>query len=343
MNKKYAVILLGLVLLSTSFSNALNASEAIGINDKIQMHIENTINSFKDVSSNEWYISKVAKLVALGGINGYEDGTFRPNNTITQGEFIKIVVAVFNGEEAPVATGQHWAMNYIKKAQELNYIDAEEYKAADLDKPITRYQMSKIVVRVASSRGESFKSDIQDYVYQIKDYQAVPAEYSSEVLKAFTQGIITGYTDGEFKGRQGLTRAEASTVIVRIFDKTERILPAQPITTSEIKKIEEAISNPSAIHDVFEIKHAQIFSYNPYESDLYINHGTTFFKVKGLNNLYIIQDNNIIRVMESYPNPDGFRYHVIPDGITLNEIDYFGNVEYRNDTMIIIPNPFKQR
>lgn len=341
MNKRYAVILLGLVLLSTCFSNALNVSDAIEINNTIQMHIESTINSFKDISSNEWYISKVAKLVALGGINGYEDGTFRPNNTITQGEFIKIVVAVFNGEEAPVATGQHWAMNYIKKAQELNYIDAEEYKAADLDKPITRYQMSKIVVRVASSRGESFKSDIQDYVYQIKDYQAVPAEYSSEVLKAFTQGIITGYTDGEFKGRQGLTRAEASTVIVRIFDKTERILPAQPITTSEIKKIEEAISNPLDIGKSFRITNAQIFSVNPYEMMIYEGIIGNSIKVKGLNNLYIIKDNKIIKMMESYPNPDGFRYHVIPDDISLNEIDDFGNVEFRNDTMIIIPNPFK--
>ncbi len=341
MNKKYAGILLGLIILSSSFSNALNITDAIEINNTIDIHIENTLNSFKDISSDDWYLSKVAKLVALGGINGYDDRTFKPNNAISQGEFIKIVVAVFNGEEASVSSGQHWAMSYVRRAEELGYIDAGEYKAANLDKPITRYQMAKIAVSVATDRGETFQSNMQDYVYQIKDYLAVPADYSSEVLKAFTQGIITGYTDGAFKGSQGLTRAEASTVIVRIFDEAERVLPETPVATSEIKKIEEVISNPEAIHDDFEIEYAQIFSVNPYETDLYTNHGTTFFKVVGLSNLYIIKDNSIIRVMESYPNPDGFRYHVIPDDIILSEIEQFGAVAFDNDTMIVLPNPFR--
>ncbi len=345
MKKRMLVIITTVLLvLSIGSSIALTSEQTFKqVADNVDTHITSTLNRFKDIASEEWYVSKVAKLVALGGIDGYTDGTFKPNNSITQGEFIKIVVAVFNGEEVSVSSGQHWAMNYVEKAEELSYIGEGEYKASDLDKPITRYQMSKIVVGVATSRGETFLPNRADYTYQIKDYPYVPEEYRCPVLKAYTQGIITGYPDGEFKGRQGLTRAEASTVIVRIFDEAERILPAAPVATSETKKIEEAISNPSAIGKSFKIISAQVFSVNPYEMMIYEGITGNSIKVKGLNNLYIIKDNKIIKLMESYPNPDAYIYHVIPDDVKLNEIDEFGAVAFGNNTMVIFPNPFKSR
>ena len=45
---------------------------------------------FKDVKPNDWFTSPISKLVKMGGIGGYPDGTFKPNNTITGAEFIKI-------------------------------------------------------------------------------------------------------------------------------------------------------------------------------------------------------------------------------------------------------------
>jgi len=343
MKKRMLVLLTAMLLVSSVFGSIAvipqrNFQEVI---DNVKIHITSTLNRFKDISSSEWYLSKVAKLVGLGGINGYTDGTFKPNNLITQGEFIKIVVAVFEGEQQPASKNEHWAMNYVRQAEKLEYIDAGEYKASELDKAISRYQMSKIVAKVATARGEDFLPNRADYIYQINDYGYVPETYRCPVLKAFTQGLISGYPDGQFKGSQGLTRAEASTVIVRLFDESERVKPKEPVATSEIKKIEEVISNPSAIHDVFKVTTAIIYSSNPYETDTYTAHGTTFFKVKGLNNLYIVKDNKIIKIMNSYPNSDGFRYHTVPVDIELSEIEYFGAVEYYNDTMFIFPNPYK--
>lgn len=48
-------------------------------------------NIFSDVSRSDWFYDQVVGSVKYGWINGYADGTFRPNNTITRAEVTTIV------------------------------------------------------------------------------------------------------------------------------------------------------------------------------------------------------------------------------------------------------------
>lgn len=339
--KKKIVALITVVLLGLSSisSFALNLDNYKQVMDNLTSHINTTLSKFQDISKNEWYVNTVAKLVALEGINGYSDGTFKPNNNMTQAEFIKTVVAVFDSPQVIPSKG-HWATNYISRAEKLEFLDAGEYKEGDLDKPITRNQMARIAVRVASSRGETFLPNRADYIYQIKDYNAIPEDYRCPVLKAYSQGIIAGYPDGEFKGSQNLTRAEASTVIVRIFDEAERVLPKTPIA-SEIKNAGEVITNPEFFSSDYNIKYAQVLTSNPYDMELHKVQTATFIKVKGIGRLIIVQNNKLIQFINPYPNSDGYTYHALPDNINLSEIDYFGIADYYSDTLMLIPNQFK--
>ena len=59
--------------------------------------------SYTDVPENAWYTGYVNKISELKGFAGYEDNTFRPDNQITQEEFVKTVVALTVGEQ-PEAT-----------------------------------------------------------------------------------------------------------------------------------------------------------------------------------------------------------------------------------------------
>jgi hypothetical protein len=43
--------------------------------------------SLTDIAGH-WAESNIKKLVSLGAISGYPDGTFRPNNNITRAEFV---------------------------------------------------------------------------------------------------------------------------------------------------------------------------------------------------------------------------------------------------------------
>ena len=48
-------------------------------------------NIFSDVSAGDWFYNQVVGSIQYGWISGYEDGTFRPNNTITRAEVTTIV------------------------------------------------------------------------------------------------------------------------------------------------------------------------------------------------------------------------------------------------------------
>ena len=60
--------------------------------------------TFSDVDANASSGVAIYKLVNAGILNGYEDGTFRPNNPLTRAELCKIVNLVFKYTEAEELT-----------------------------------------------------------------------------------------------------------------------------------------------------------------------------------------------------------------------------------------------
>lgn len=203
---------------------------------------------FSDIKSTDWYINTVSKLVGLGGIDGYPDGTFKPNGSITRAEFTKILVSSL-GFNNPTKTGNHWASGYITKAEEIKLIEKGELK--NIDSAISRNEMAKMCANALDYLKESHVDNREDYKYQIKDFDKIPKEYQDYVLKAYTKGIISGYPDGNFKGNQGLTRAEASTVVIRVLDADERKTPEKPnntktteLTDEDIKRLQSYPLNP---------------------------------------------------------------------------------------------------
>ena len=51
---------------------------------------------FSDVAAGEWYVRFVMYAAELGVINGYDDGTFRPANTVNTAEFLKMLTLTFD-------------------------------------------------------------------------------------------------------------------------------------------------------------------------------------------------------------------------------------------------------
>lgn len=181
---------------------------------------------FRDVKAGDWFIDAITTLVAKNGIEGYPDGTFKPNNTITRAEFTKILVASLGYKKTP-KTGSHWASGYISKAEEIKLIGKGELN--NIDKPITRNEMAKMCANALDYLGENHLENRHLFKNKIKDFNKISKEYQDYVLKSYSKGIITGYPDGTFKGNQGLTRAEASTVIVRVFNERGVTSPTIPV------------------------------------------------------------------------------------------------------------------
>lgn len=200
---------------------------------------------FPDVSEGEWYYDNIKKLSDLGILNGYPDGTFRPNANLKRAEFLHMVVTVAEIWSDKAPTGIHWAesdWNALKDAGILDvsfyggtdaYGNVKEYTepmfkctAAALDANISRYEMAYILNGVLYSafyeNQMELKNQSDSYANYIKDYNQLAASYRAPVEQVFSKGILTGYEDSSFCGGNALTRAEAAAVIVRLAWSSQR-------------------------------------------------------------------------------------------------------------------------
>ena len=114
-------------------------------------YFKGIVAQFIDMGSH-WADVTIGKLIELGVINGYGDGTFRPDESITRAEFSTIVRKAFKYDEAEGNsfddTSNHWAKNEVHTLVVSGVIDKTEY--GDLympDKNITRIEMAKMIVR----------------------------------------------------------------------------------------------------------------------------------------------------------------------------------------------------
>ena len=69
------------------------------LKESVQKEYSTIENSFSDVNVNNWFNTSVSTLTRLGLINGYSDGTFKPNQYITRAEFVSLMVAFFEAED----------------------------------------------------------------------------------------------------------------------------------------------------------------------------------------------------------------------------------------------------
>ena len=171
-----------------------------------------TLNDIKD----HWAESYINNLVKKGGISGYEDGSFKPDNTITRAEFTKIIVGVFeiSGDTETKysdVSDDTWYSEYVKKASASGIINGSDGMFLP-NNNITRQDAALIIYRVLKLKniemnsGKSFSDDSEI------------SEYAKDaVSKMAVIGVINGY-DGKFMPKNNITRAEAVTMIARALD-----------------------------------------------------------------------------------------------------------------------------
>lgn len=76
-------------------------------------------NCFPDVREGDWYHEYVCSAKDRGIINGYKDGYFKPNNTITYVEALKVLLHVFDKQPQSTAS-DIWYVPYLSIADTFN-------------------------------------------------------------------------------------------------------------------------------------------------------------------------------------------------------------------------------
>ncbi|MGN7457461.1 S-layer homology domain-containing protein [Paenibacillus pasadenensis] len=157
-----------------------------------------TSSTFKDVKRTDWFYGSVQKLTTAGLVNGFEDGTFRPQKEVSRAEFLKLVSAALKIETSSPNAGDAWYKPYVNAA-----IGAGIHKASDFNgnwtQSITRQEMARITVRAVEEKLRTGSPTDPQLVYE-----------------ATKRGIISGLAGGELGLKEKSTRAQATVIIDRI-------------------------------------------------------------------------------------------------------------------------------
>lgn len=172
---------------------------------------------FADLSSNFWANEYIRDLKSKGIIHGFGDGTFRPQEEVSKAQTLKMAYRAFGIEpdpELPILFSDvdrmMWYASYVADANRRELIRAFDdgtFKPNDAMQRIDAVMiMTKLSDLAKWGPKDGFVDTIEDpYLGYLK-----------------REKIVQGYSDGTFRPRTSISRAEISKILSRLICKFEK-------------------------------------------------------------------------------------------------------------------------
>lgn len=153
---------------------------------------------FSDVKSKHWAASAINNAVAKGYVDGYTNGMFKPDASVTRAEFVKMVVVAMKLDMKDAA--DRWYVPYVNAAAAGGlYIGADFTNSeAAWNKVMTREEMARVAARAVGDK---------------------TSENDKWMYLATKSGLIQGVAKGQVAPEGLTTRAQAVVIIERILSK----------------------------------------------------------------------------------------------------------------------------
>lgn len=185
-------------------------------------------NNFSDIE-NHWAKSEIESWLEKGLIEGYSDGTFRPDNNITRAEFITLTNRAFGYIKKDTVgfsdvSSDDWFYGEVAKSKAAGYISGYPDGTMKPNNPISRQEVASIIVRMLDLEENTKAAE------RFVDYDKIPAWSRSYVGAVSVANIMKGYPDGTFKAENFIKRAEA---VVALEKAMEQVSESDVITYDE--------------------------------------------------------------------------------------------------------------
>lgn len=168
-------------------------------------------------------------------IQGYADGTVRPNANITRAQVATIFFRLLDEDVRsdylttyntfPDVNADYWANTAISTMASLGVINGRNSGLFDPDAYITRAEFAAICARFDDSNVSGFDSFTDTFGHWAEE----------EIGRAAALGWIQGYDDGTFRPNQYITRAQTVTMINRVLcrlpEDEDDLLPGMSVWT----------------------------------------------------------------------------------------------------------------
>ena len=175
-----------------------------------------------------WAESVITQWQSKGLIQGYEDGTFKPGNTITRAEFVTLMnnAKGFWSEGSinfsDVKNGS-WFYSAVARAVAAGYVKGYSDGSFKPNNTITRAEAAMMIANTAKLSANEAGA------YRFTDIGSIPAWARGSVGAVVAAGYMTGYPDGSFDANASISRAEAVSSLNRMLGGTA-YQPTQPTT-----------------------------------------------------------------------------------------------------------------
>lgn len=184
---------------------ALNASSVPIASGMFSMGVLTTNKKFGDINAATWCYKYVTELADAAVIDGYPDGNFKPDSTITYGAALKLIMlAAGYPEQAPTVPGSTFS-GYLAQAQADGLVTRS---SVALNGPITRLQVAQLAAG-------ALKLDINN-LSSVKPFTDTADVYVQALNAA---GIVEGYFNNgtsTFRPSNTLTRGQVSAIVWRM-------------------------------------------------------------------------------------------------------------------------------
>ena len=236
--------------------------------------------NLSDIDASHWAYSAISELVSKGTVNGYPDGSFKPNGIVTYAEFEKMITGVWKENPTPInrqsALEMLWNYSNAPKGYkvpsaitgQMNNAEAaawgyatglmqgnDGFNLRPLD-TLTRAEASTLIVRSTKTvTGDySFDSSISDDIAKTmwENYKIFESAYSPDETISGDELTNAVSALGEFKHFD--VKLEKVTVedaaVLLIYGAVCRANP-KSITVSNIKDITDKYGNLPQIYAAY--------------------------------------------------------------------------------------------
>lgn len=174
--------------------------------------------AFKASKTGAWYDETVKWGLANGIVTGYEDGSFKPNKTVNEAEFLTMLLRAFEPTIAP-SSGGKWADPYYARAKELHYPVKSYTSLGSRNITISREQVAELI---SSTEGVRFSG--VNAIHYLLAFGLAEGKQSMVSIEGFA-------------GEKQLTRAEALQFVKNVKDYGIGGLLKRPNQYSDIRNL----------------------------------------------------------------------------------------------------------
>lgn len=208
---------------------------------------QNTL-PFTDIPSDHWAYDAVSYFYAAEVINGMNETTYAPDENVTREQLAKMLSVIFVKNDAAGTQTfsdvpkDRWSYPYIESVKDYltGYFPAGGTPFFNPGAKAVREDIAYALVRI-SGYGESDAAVLEAF----SDASSVSPKLAPFMAAAVENGLMQGY-DGYLRPQDGITRAEAATLLFRAIKQPVSTAPEEAEKPEDMPVPEATPAPPAA-------------------------------------------------------------------------------------------------